>query len=75
MIQGKNCQSLSKFGVRHHSQIWPQRVGVFTADFVPHAVNFKTFVSFDRIVRFSISNDFYNETKGGDVDETKTYIE
>ena len=32
-------------------------------------------MSFDRIVRFSISNDFYNETKGGDVDETKTYIE
>ena len=38
MIQRKNCQSLRKFGVRHQSQIWPQRVGVLWADFVPHAV-------------------------------------
>ena len=39
MIQGTNCDSLSEFGVRHHSQIWLQSMGVFWADFVPHAVN------------------------------------
>ena len=69
MIQGKNCQSLSEFGVRHHSQIWPQRVGVLWADFVPHAVK----PALDRTHPFSVDTHWleYNGDIQGALEYSK----